>query len=54
MNKDLQESKPKITIEEVRKLYNDDMKNYEIIHNAIFIDFKDYCRELEVSFEITY
>ena len=40
--------KPKITIEEVRKLYRDDMKK------SNYIEFKDYCKEIEILFEITY
>lgn len=46
--------KPKIDIQEVKKLYEEDMKKYEDIHNAVFVDFSDYCRELEILFEITY
>ena len=46
--------KPKIDIQEVKKLYEEDMKKYEDIHNAVFVDFSDYCKELEILFEITY
>lgn len=46
--------KPKITIEEVRKLYQKDMRKHEGYMDKFYIDFSDYCKELEILFEITY
>lgn len=49
MNKTLE--KPKITLEEVKDLYTQDMKKYG---DTNYIDFHDYCKEIEILFEITY
>ncbi len=50
--KDLKEnSKPKIDIQEVKRLYEVDIKKAS---KKNYVDFKDYCREIEILFEINY
>lgn len=49
--KDLKESKPKIDIQEVKRLYEVDMKKASPKN---YVDFKDYCKEIAILFEINY